>query len=356
MSNCLPIVSIIVPSFNRADLIGQTIESVLAQTCPNWELVIVDDHSTDDTANVVNSYRLKDSRIRFAKRSSPIKGAPACRNEGVLLSSGDLLIFLDSDDLLAPHCIEHRLRFMAGHSEIELLISQTELFEKKPGDLGLLYNRFDYDNDLDRFLMNDNLCLTTGPTWRRSAFEKIAGWDESLPCWQDWELNVRALASGLRYYKLDEVDSYFRTGHIQRQAISGEDKMTTPGYVMGALGATRKVLDTLQATGQATPYRHDLLAFNIFELLHRMAIAKRNRDARRLARQACRQGILSRKDVLHFAILSRMLSTVQLLERGAEWWEERRHKEARDWRPKKLRGRIGKSTELGARNPEKEKG
>ncbi len=333
-------ISIIVPTYNRANLIGQTIKSVVAQTSPAWELVIVDDHSTDDTEAIVLGYQEHDSRIKFIKRSVLTKGAPACRNEGVRASSGELLVFLDSDDFLAPPCVEQRISFMAEHSDVEMLVNQSELFHENPGDLQLLVNRFDYDNDLDHFLMNDNIWLITGATWRREAFERVGYWDEALPCWQDWEQHIRALAHGIRYEKVDVVDSYLRQGQSGRQAITSGHGGQSPAYIRGAILAARKVLNTLAAAQLLTPKRRELIAFNVFEMLHTLAVNHTNKLARKLAKEAWQATVFNCREFLHCILHSLMFSIVQALERDAEWWEHRAYSYARAFRPTKMRNKL----------------
>lgn len=103
-------VSIIMPSYNTADFISETIESVLAQTYTNWELIIVDDCSTDHTDEVVKPY-LKDSRIIYIKNDKN-SGAAGSRNRALRKATGKWIAFLDSDDLWLPEKLEKQLSFM----------------------------------------------------------------------------------------------------------------------------------------------------------------------------------------------------------------------------------------------------
>ena len=103
------LVSVIMPSYNTAGFIGQTIESVLAQTYENWELIIVDDHSTDDTDSMVAQYT--DPRIQYVKNEIN-SGAAVSRNKALQLAKGRWIAFLDSDDLWSPDKLEKQIRFM----------------------------------------------------------------------------------------------------------------------------------------------------------------------------------------------------------------------------------------------------
>ena len=96
--NSAPKVSVIIPTYNRADMVGDAIQSVIDQTYHSWELIIVDDGSQDNTSEVVAQF--SDPRIRYIYQEN--KKLPAARNTGIRASSGEYLVFLDSDDLFMP--------------------------------------------------------------------------------------------------------------------------------------------------------------------------------------------------------------------------------------------------------------
>lgn len=105
------LVSIITPSYNTAKFIGETIRSVQAQTYPNWEMIIVDDCSTDNTDEVVAEYQKADERIRYFKNEKN-SGAAVSRNKALREAKGRWMAFLDSDDLWTPDKLEKQLEFM----------------------------------------------------------------------------------------------------------------------------------------------------------------------------------------------------------------------------------------------------
>lgn len=105
-----PLVSIIIPTFNRAHLIGETLDSVIAQTYQNWECIVVDDGSTDDTAKVMEAYTAKDSRIQYHHRPPEHKpGGNGARNYGFKMSRGEYVNWFDSDDLMLPNFLEEKI-------------------------------------------------------------------------------------------------------------------------------------------------------------------------------------------------------------------------------------------------------
>ena len=111
MSNNNPVVSIITPNFNCSKYIAQTIESVIAQTYKNWEMIIIDDCSTDESFEIIKDYVNKDNRIKVYRMENN-SGSALCRNKAIELSQGEYLTFLDSDDLWMPEKLEKQLKFM----------------------------------------------------------------------------------------------------------------------------------------------------------------------------------------------------------------------------------------------------
>ncbi|MDM0885540.1 glycosyltransferase family 2 protein [Clostridium perfringens] len=127
------LVSIITPSYNTGRYISKTIESVLNQTYENWEMLIVDDCSTDNTDEVVKSY-LHDSRIRYLKNEKN-SGAAISRNRAIREANGRWIAFLDSDDLWSPEKLEKQIRFMKEHNYYFSYTNYEEIDEneKKTG-------------------------------------------------------------------------------------------------------------------------------------------------------------------------------------------------------------------------------
>lgn len=138
--NPSPQVSVVIPLFNRAELIRETLDSLRVQTLTRWEAIVVDDGSTDAGPEVVQEMGGEDPRIRFLRRSAQQKGASVCRNEGLNAARADFVVFLDSDDCLAPHCLARRAAKLNAHPELAFAVFGAELFESVPGDLNLQWN------------------------------------------------------------------------------------------------------------------------------------------------------------------------------------------------------------------------
>lgn len=183
-----PLVSVILPTFNRAYILGEAIKSVLSQTYNNWELIIVDDGSTDKTADLVNTF--KDKRIKYFKKKNA--GPCAARNYGISKSRGKWITYLDSDDVLLPACIETMVTELNKHPEAVFALPRgtrsLDLYEN-----GKLVKTVDDSDDMpmaftvkDMFMRNARFaCL--GFMHLRRLYEEGLRWDEKVGAMEDWE-------------------------------------------------------------------------------------------------------------------------------------------------------------------------
>jgi glycosyltransferase involved in cell wall biosynthesis len=201
----IPTVSIITPNYNRADLLGETAESILKQDYLHWEWVVVDDGSTDDSLSLLEGYAKQDNRIKYFKREGDKRGACICRNQGVAKSTGKYLIFLDSDDILEPFCLINRVQAMESQPDLDFGIFPALLFQNKPFDLNLWWNIDKKESELIRQFRQDAICQGTGILITREAFIRLGQWDETLYLWQDIDLFFRAFIGGLRYAKFFDL-------------------------------------------------------------------------------------------------------------------------------------------------------
>lgn len=207
------VVSIITPSFNRATLVTETADSILAQSYPHWEWMIVDDGSTDNSWEVLQGLAKRDGRIKIHKRDRGPKGACACRNIAVERSTGKYLIFLDTDDVMAPFCLEQRVKAMQQQPEMDFLIFSMLLFKKKLDDTNRLWNVDTGEDEVLRILRDDPICQGTGTLWKKKTFVEIGMWREDLKVWQDMELHIRAFLWPVAHAKRMDLppDVYLRT-------------------------------------------------------------------------------------------------------------------------------------------------
>ncbi len=127
-----PLISIIIPTYNRAHLIGETLDSVLAQTYSNWECIVVDDGSTDDTAVVVNRYKVNDTRFKFYNRpDNRPSGGNAARNFGFEKAKGIYVQWFDSDDIMCPDYLSARLTVFQEHPKSDVVFCAFTYFDDR---------------------------------------------------------------------------------------------------------------------------------------------------------------------------------------------------------------------------------
>ncbi|WP_178984744.1 glycosyltransferase family 2 protein [Winogradskyella helgolandensis] len=211
-----PLVSIIIPTFNRAHLIGETLDSIIAQNYPHWECIIVDDGSTDGTNQLLATYCKQDSRIQYHHRPKDRpKGGNTCRNYGFELSKGEYVNWFDSDDLYLPDAIN--TISSAFETGIDVVISPMARFDGETKQyLGI--NTIEKELLIPAYLVGDVAFYTDGPTWKRSFLEQQELlFDEALPIIQDWDFNLRMLYQNPNLVFLKEAQIQYRVHHQSLQ-------------------------------------------------------------------------------------------------------------------------------------------
>jgi glycosyltransferase involved in cell wall biosynthesis len=208
-----PLVAVVTPTKNRRKLLCEAIDSVQAQTLQEWEHIVVDDGSDDGTADEVRRRARFDARLRYIERSGAASGANVCRNQAILAASADLIVFLDSDDVLERDCLERRINVMQRNLDLDFATFQTDVFTEMPGDLQRQYDPELVGDDLLRFLYFEVPWIITAPIWRKTSLLRLGMFDKNLPSWQDVDLHIRALAAKMRYLRFSEIDHHVRWKH-----------------------------------------------------------------------------------------------------------------------------------------------
>lgn len=199
-----PLISIIIPTYNRAPIIGETLDSIIAQTFTNWECIVVDDGSTDNTAEIMAQYIDVDVRFRYFNRpANRQKGPCSCRNYGFEKSKGDYINFFDSDDLFKPMAFKQWLSsFGAGDDAV---ISKMELMDFKTQVVSKVYE-IQSDNLIQDFFVGKINFFVCGPLWRSSFLDKQKIlFNESIRNGDDWDFNLRMLYEKPELKFLDEA-------------------------------------------------------------------------------------------------------------------------------------------------------
>jgi GT2 family glycosyltransferase len=193
-----PTVSILTPAYNSGKFIRQTLDSALKQTFTDFEMIVVDDGSTDDTRRIVKEYADRDRRIHLI--SQPNGGIAAARNRAMRLARGRFLALLDSDDLWLPTYLSDQLAILAERPDIDVLSSNAINFGGAFDGTPLLPIRWRGGIRLVSLLelinVEDSLCILS--IFRREVTDAIGGFDITLRRSEDYDLWLRATVAGYR--------------------------------------------------------------------------------------------------------------------------------------------------------------
>ncbi len=203
-----PLVSVIVPTFNGAKHIGATIDSILAQTYRNLEVLVIDDGSTDDTPEVVRRYG---SPVHYVQQSNA--GTAAARNTGVRQSRGEIIALLDHDDLWLPRKLELQVPRFLSAPEVGLVFAGIEFFLHDTGRVTATYFPAE-ELDAHDLLAHEVLPIQT-VMFRRTAFEQVGPFDTALRGTDDWDMSIR-MASQFRVIGVPETLARVRLHETQQ--------------------------------------------------------------------------------------------------------------------------------------------
>lgn len=189
-----PLISIIIPTYNRAHLISETLESILAQTYTNWECIIVDDASTDNTVEIIDKFIKKDNRFTLYIRPNDLpKGANSCRNFGFLKSKGEYIKWFDSDDILHENAIQNQIQYFQQNKDLDIVISKIQIVDSKTKNI-LKINKIESENLIVDYFTNKVSFYVCGPLWKKSFLENKQLFDINISNLDDWDFNLRMLS------------------------------------------------------------------------------------------------------------------------------------------------------------------
>lgn len=202
-----PFFSVVIPCYNAAQYLRETLESVLAQRYVNFEIIVVDDGSTDDSPRILNEYALEDPRVRVVTRAVKSGGPATPRNEGIASSRGTYVALLDADDLWTPDKLLNDFNQLSERP-VDILYSGAYYFEESPANvvhtspvrrMGPLYL-------LRNHIPTFTLCI------RRAAFSTAQVFDQDacLVAIEDYHFLLNAYLTGKTFYGRQQVDGYYR--------------------------------------------------------------------------------------------------------------------------------------------------
>jgi glycosyltransferase involved in cell wall biosynthesis len=269
----LPLVSILIPCYNAEAWVRQSVESALAQTYPNKEVIVVDDGSTDGSLAVLRTFG---DAIHLV--TGPNQGGNVARNRLLALSKGKWLSYLDADDYLRPEKVARQMQLVLSRDDLDVVYSPlitrnestgVELVLAIPEKEDALYNYLSWGP----FSTNSVLL-------RRAAVAEAGGWKESQKVCQEHELISRLIVCGCRFALLDVPDTVYR--FHGNHTVSTRSPETV---IRQRMMLTDRVADYLQTTGQMNPFRRGALARSRLEAARSMYYVDRP-YARKLMRQA----------------------------------------------------------------------
>lgn len=225
-----PLVSVIIPTYNRGWIIKEAVDSVLSQNFVDFELIVVDDGSTDNTRDILDAYKNDIKVFRYNNQ-----GVSAARNRGIAQASGKFIAFLDSDDLWMPNKLSMQVDFF--NTNKEALICQTEEIWIRNN---VRVNPKKRHKKLSGMIFEPSLCLCmvspSAVMIKRELFEAVGLFDESLPACEDYDLWLR-ISSGYPVYLIDTPLIIKRGGH--------DDQLSqAPGLDKYRIQAIKKIIES----------------------------------------------------------------------------------------------------------------
>jgi glycosyltransferase involved in cell wall biosynthesis len=203
-----PAVSVIMPAYNVAPYIGEAIESVLGQTFSDFQLLVVDDGSTDDTAAITQQFAAADSRIMLLRQEN--RGLAAARNTALRHATGAMLALLDSDDLWTPGFLEAQTAILRARPDVDIVTGNAwTLGSYEHGLPARPWPDPRPTPDLTTILC-DELSVFIMSVFHRRVYDTIGGFDELLRTNEDFDFWLRAAIAGFKFARNDQPLGYYR--------------------------------------------------------------------------------------------------------------------------------------------------
>ena len=206
-----PLVSVIIPCFNQARYVSETLESVQQQTFTDFECIVVNDGSTDDSLLKIKAFCEDDTRFRYIDK--PNEGVSVARNTAIRQSKGKFLLPLDADDKIAPTYLEKTVTYLKQHPEVKLVCTNTRLFGTKNVDYDL--PEYDY-----RRIICRNVLVCTA-LFRRKDFDKTSGYNPRMvKGLEDWDIWLSFLKESDQVHRINEYLFFYRMKYESRNRSS----------------------------------------------------------------------------------------------------------------------------------------
>jgi glycosyltransferase involved in cell wall biosynthesis len=237
------LISIIIPIYNRAHIVSETLDSIIAQTYCDWECIIVDDGSTDDTMQVIKNYSKSDKRFIIYKRPlANVKGPSSCRNFGIEKANGQFIQFFDSDDIMHPNHLNLKIASVGNRDFVTCKVQLfTNTFEKSIfGEKQQSYLEKPKD-PLKSFLLEQFPMCSSAPMWEVNFLKKHLPIREDLHILEDREFHARILSHYPSFSYLPDPLIYYRRDLKSSTNDFFEEVDTGIISFLEALGAILKI-------------------------------------------------------------------------------------------------------------------
>lgn len=222
--NPSPEITVIMPCYNYAHYIGETINSLKNSTYKNWNCIIVNDGSTDDSENVIFNLIKDDKRFVYIKQ--PNKGLSGARNIGIRASNTKYILCLDPDDKISPTYIENGIKHLNTHEEDILYYGKAKLFYDDGTEKDWKLPKYSYGQ-----LIYSN-CIYSSFIYRKKDYERIGGYDENLKGYEDWDFLIRLLSDDKKVYMADDIVFYYRRHDGSMDSIAKKNYQIYKEYIL----------------------------------------------------------------------------------------------------------------------------
>ena len=204
------LVSVIIPVFNVGKYFRNALDSIISQTYNNWELLLVDDGSNDGSLEIAQEYCEKDRRIHYYQRERLPKGAPTCRNIGFENAKGEYLIYLDSDDIIAPYCFQQRVEYIEKNDCDFAVFPLVGYYHKLFDADGMIFGYKPQGDVVYNLLSRSLPFVVVSNIYKRESLQHSnIVWDTSFKSYQDSDYNLQAIRAGLTFKISNLLPDYF---------------------------------------------------------------------------------------------------------------------------------------------------
>ena len=286
----MPLVSIVMPAYNSEKTIIKSIKSILDQSYHNWELLIVDDGSTDKTEKIVLDCIKKDKRIKLIKNNG--KGVSSARNAGIDKSEGEYICFLDSDDLYSKHVLKNRVKFMK-EKNVDATTCEIVLTDYDFRELGWVIkgkNRITFKD------FHSCPVHTASVMFKKKVLENLR-FDENISNGEDWLMWQRIARMGIDYYKVENCRVFYRqqNGAVRRNFLKHENMLLDViDIVYGEDAGCKSPLEEYRY-GITTPKKEHVILKRRIGLLNYLLLEKKYNEAKIIGNEiakACQEDSL----------------------------------------------------------------